>query len=464
MRRPPSLALRLVLLFGVVAALVFSGFGWFIDRSIEHHFRAEDNAELRVVIQAVSQALSIRDTKGHSQSLKQRFQDILVGHHSAVLQVVDRDGQIIFTSPGAPDLSILSASHDCESTLVHWSENPHTYRVVTGHADKTAATKTDSGSYTIRAAVAIDYHLHFLSGFRRTLWLMIISAIIVTGLMGCFAVRQGHLPLRDIVSQIRQISANQLNTRLDPARVPRELTDLADSFNAMLQRMEEDFQRLSYFSADIAHELRTPVTNLLTQTQVALSQQRNANEYREILYSNIEEYERMAQMISDMLFLAKTDNRLFDLETVEIDLATAMQDLFDYYEAWAEERGVSLTLEGQAIIQGDKLMIRRALSNLLSNAIRHTPYGQTVSVKLNKTTNQGISITVENPGPTIAADQIPKLFDRFYRIDPSRQRNSEEGAGLGLSIVKSIIELHNGSVQVRSNDERTQFQIILPVL
>jgi two-component system heavy metal sensor histidine kinase CusS len=199
----------------------------------------------------------------------------------------------------------------------------------------------------------------------------------------------------------------------------------------------------------------------MTQTQVALSRARTIDEYREILYSNMEEYERMAQMVGDMLFLAQADNGASEKETTDLDLAVEVRALFDYYEGWAEERGVSLALEGAAKTTGDRLMLQRALGNLLSNAIRHTPAGGTVRVRLGTSDDGGVEIMVENPGTVISPEHLPKLFDRFYRVDPSRQRNGE-GAGLGLAIVKSIIDAHGGKIDITSAAGRTTFQIVLP--
>jgi len=289
---------------------------------------------------------------------------------------------------------------------------------------------------------------------------MIVSGIVITSLMGWIAVRRGQAPLHKIITQIHHISANELQTRLDPEAVPKELDNLAVSFNEMLERIEEAFQRLSNFSADIAHELRTPITNLMTQTQVTLSKERSTNEYREILYSNIEEYERMALMIEDMLFLAQSDNALDAPDMTEVNLSKEIYGLFDYYEAWAEEHGISLELKGSATVSGNKLMLRRALSNLLSNAIRYTQPGQTVYVRLTHSTTNDVSISIENPGEAIPPEHIPRLFDRFYRVDPSRQSRSD-GTGLGLAIVKSIIDAHQGKVDVNFDKGYTRFQISL---
>jgi len=455
-RRPLSLALRLTLLFGVAAAIVFPLFGWIISQSTERHFEAEDIHELDLIVRAVQEVLTGLHTAKDFASLEQRFDDILVGHHSASLHIAAKDGQTVYASPG-PDLSALAATAAGRfdgNAVRQWSDARHNYRALIQPA------RVAEDAYTLVVAVPIDIHLRFLVAFRRTLWLMIACSIFVIGLMGWIAVRQGHAPLHNLVARIRRISADELSTRLPPESVPHELRDLALSFNEMLQRIDAAFHRLVDFNADIAHELRTPITNLMTQTQVALSRARTIDEYREILYSNMEEYERMAQMVGDMLFLAQTDNRPQAKNITELDLAREVQALFDFYEGWAEEQGVALVLEGTATISGDRPMLRRALGNLLSNAIRHTPAGGRIRVKLNAAHDSEIGIVVENSGPEIAPEHLPRLFDRFYRVDPSRQR---AGAGLGLAIVKSIIDAHGGRIDVTSAAGCTKFHITLPI-
>lgn len=195
---------------------------------------------------------------------------------------------------------------------------------------------------------------------------------------------------------------------------------------------------------------------------MALSQPRDAEQYQEILYSNLEEYERMAKMVGDMLFLAQADNNQLQAERIDVNVRTEVQMLFDYFEAWAEERSVSLLCQGPVVyVQGDRLMIRRALSNLLSNAIRYTSAGQAVTVSLVMNNDATVIIRVENPGLTINPKHLPKLFDRFYRADPSRQRKGD-GAGLGLAIVKSIIAAHGGTITAKSAAEKMIFEIQLP--
>jgi len=457
MNQPRSLTLRLSLLFGVVATIVFLIFGWIIEQAIENHFYSEDSKELNAIAQAVEKSLSTLQSSSDLTLIQQRFDDLMVGHHYPQMQIYNASQNRLYSNTDL-DLGAISIppfNQSKQASILSWSSSHHNYRVLIRQIPEQF-----NGPYTIVIAVATDFHHHFLKEFRYILWLMIACSIVIMAFMGWLVVRHGHRPLHKMVEQITSINANKLTTRIEPETVPLELIDLATSFNALLQRMEESFNHLSNFSADIAHELRTPVTNLVTQTQVILSQPRNVEEYQETLYSNMEEYERMAQMINDMLFLAKTDNNLHAINTEKINLKTEVDNLLDYYDAWAEESGVLLSVDGDASICCDRLMMRRALSNLLSNAIRYTTAGKTVHVNLS-TQNKEVTITVHNPGTVIPAEHLPMLFDRFYRTDPSRMHD-HEGAGLGLAITKSIVELHGGKISVTSGDTGTEFKIICP--
>lgn len=259
------------------------------------------------------------------------------------------------------------------------------------------------------------------------------------------------------------MTSEQLDLRLNPDKVPIDLVELVESFNVMIGSMDDVFQRLSHFSADIAHELRTPITNLTTQTQVALGQPRSIDEYREMLYSNLEEYNRLSAIVRDMLWLAQTDNKSLKLNRSEINIKVEIETLFEFFDAWADEKSIKLRSIGTSVLaEVDKNLFQRALSNLLSNAIEHTTPGTVVTVTLEALQNS-FKISVQNIGTTIPEQHIKHIFDRFYRVDPSRQRTSgNEGIGLGLSIVKSITEAHGGEITVVSTDGTTCFTLTIP--
>ncbi|MBV5336548.1 MAG: GHKL domain-containing protein, partial [Deltaproteobacteria bacterium] len=201
-----------------------------------------------------------------------------------------------------------------------------------------------------------------------------------------------------------------------------------------------------------------PVSNLLPQTQVTLTRSRSAEDYREVLASNVEEFERLSRMIADMLFIAKADDGQIIPSRETLDLAPLIAALAEFHRLVADEKGVTVECSGSGVINGDPLMIRRAISNLLSNAIRHAPSGGQVSVVVKTQPGATLAIEVSNSGETIAATHLPRLFDRFYRADPSR---SGEGShsGLGLAIVKSIVEAHGGKVKVTSDAGVTCFSL-----
>jgi two-component system heavy metal sensor histidine kinase CusS len=287
-------------------------------------------------------------------------------------------------------------------------------------------------------------------------------AALLTGFLGWVAARRGLAPLREISRSAAGITASRLDQRLAVASIPVELAEVAQTLNEMLARLEESFRRLSDFSSDLAHELRTPVSNLLTQTQVTLSRTRTLDEYQDVLASNAEEFERLSRTIADMLFLAKSDNELIVPHRERVDLAAEIASISEFYEALVEEKGISLTCSGSGVVHGDRLMLRRAIGNLLSNAVRHTPGKGRVTVQVNDVDNGWSVVSVENTGETIAPEHLTRLFDRFYRVDPSRHRFSE-GAGLGLAITRSIAHAHGGEVRVRSESGTTVFEIRLPV-
>jgi two-component system heavy metal sensor histidine kinase CusS len=460
--RPISLALRLTVSIGLTITLAFLTLGWVIERSIDHHFAMQDAEELEVVAHSVEQVLSAIPADAPASEASRRLAGAVKGHHGIYYLVADAAGRTLFTTPG-PRLEALlqspTMSTDGDMAHLHtWQDQGQSYRGTIVHIPAAAGS---TQHYTTVVATATGFHEHFLLSFRRTIW----AATTVTGLLAILAtwlaVYRGHAPLREISARIRGLSTAQLDLRLEPNKVPIELAELATSFNTTLERIEDDFKRLSNFSADIAHELRTPVTNLLTQTQVLLTKERSIEAYREVLYSNLEEYERMAKMIGDMLYLAQTDNQLIKPDLAPVDVQAEALALFEYFEPWAEERQVRLSCTGQIpCVQGDRLMLRRALSNLISNAIRHTPVGQTVTVSLRQD-EQASLVSIVNPGETVPAEHLPHLFDRFYRVDPSRQRNGD-GAGLGLAIVKSIVEAHGGSILARSSEGITAFEMRLP--
>jgi len=459
-----SITLRLTLLFVATSATILVALGTVIGQAVEVHFEEQDLAEINSKLEIARHTISKVRSPADMDAVPQHLEDALIGHHGLSVAVFAPGNRPVFTTPGADFLKELIAARSKESgenrskPLV-WESGERAYR---GIVMSVPSSVVAASPFTVAVALDISHHREFMTAFRKTLWIFVAFGILLTGFLGWFAARRGLAPVRNIARVAKGISATRLGDRLPQESVPAELADLATSFNDMLDRLEDSFRRLSDFSSDLAHELRTPVSNLMTQTQVALSHSRSAEEYREILYSNLEEYDRLARMVSDMLFLAKADNGLIVPHRENIDLATEAGELIEFYEALAEENSVRVSRSGSGSVTGDRLMIRRAISNLLSNAIRHTPRGGLIEVEVRDLGKAGIRIAVENPGEAIPPEQLPRLFDRFYRVDPCRQR-STEGAGLGLAITKSIVEAHGGTISVSTENGTVCFEISMGI-
>jgi len=461
--RRPSLAFNLILLFALSAAAVLFALGVVIVHTVEHHFAKQDR-ELLAGKLALTRHIVEKATRDPAdQSLVSELNSALTGHHGLVVHVFGPHRQPIFQNESLdfpPALLEGTPPREATPVLLWQSFDGLPWRGIAASVWGGIDGKTP---YTVLIATDTSHHQAFMTEFRITLFAFVAAASLLMAVLGGFVVRRGLGPLRTISQQAAEITAHRLHMRLPVESVPKELADLAGTLNLMLSRLEESFQRLSDFSSDLAHELRTPVSNLLTQTQVTLSRARAVEEYREILGSNIEEFERLSRMISDMLFLAKADNQQIVPHREQVDLAGEVADLLEFYAVLAEEKSVALTAHGAATVTGDRLMLRRAISNLLSNALRHTPAQGRVGVEVEPRPDGSVRLSVTNSGDMIAAEHLPRLFDRFYRVDGSRHRSSE-GAGLGLAITRSIIAAHGGTIEASSSATETVFAITLPML
>jgi two-component system heavy metal sensor histidine kinase CusS len=453
MMKSLSLTARVSLLFSLGVTLVLLGLGWLVAWSVDRHFQEMDRHVLEGKLALVANLLGKADSTEVLGGVSKELDDALVGHEELTITLVDSQGNKWFASRDLDfpaELLRVPSNHG----LTVWREGERGFRGL-----KAIVTTGDGRVLTTAIVLDISHHLHFIDAFKRGVAVTITLAALLTAGLGWLAVHTGLLPLRQMTDLATSLSANRLDQRLPESEFPSEIRDLAVAFNAMLDRLESSFRRLSEFSSDIAHELRTPVSNLLTQTQVALSNRRTAAEYREVLQSGAEEYERLARMIGDMLFLAKADNCLLAINSEQVDLREEAEKLVEFHGILAEEQGIRLDVSGLAHTRGDRIMLRRAMSNLLSNAIRHSPTGSTISIRL-KGDATGVVITVENPS-TIPAEFLPRLFDRFYTGDPARSAGAE-GVGLGLAIVHSIAETHDGKVTATSEGGITRFAIFLP--
>jgi two-component system heavy metal sensor histidine kinase CusS len=286
-----------------------------------------------------------------------------------------------------------------------------------------------------------------LDTYLQHLIAVLVVATVASATMAWLLVRRGLAPLRAMNAAIGHIDVHKLDARIGQQPWPTDLQVLAQNFDAMLHRLQASFEQLSRFSSDLAHEFRSPITNLVAAASVMLARERTASEYQETLAVMVEEGERLARMVSSMLFLARADNAKQALHLEPVSIEQEFAKLTEAFDALAEEGGVALRAYGQGVVPADPMLLRRALSNLLSNALYHTPRAGLVEMSA-RAAPGGVEISVRDTGCGIAVADLPHVFDRFYRGDMAR--SSSESTGLGLALVRSIAELHGGSVGVES--------------
>ncbi len=447
-----SLTARLGLLFMLALTGVLLAAGLAVNHLSREHFIELDSHALHEKLAASRRLLAGLADVSALEARRADLQTLLGAHQDLRAQLFDAGGRLHFAQP--EQVVIPPAFRECRDELWDWHSEGRLLRGLS------AELPLESGPPLLLVlALDVTHHAEFFAVLERWLWLALgICALLSAGL-GWLVARGGLRPLREVAQVAAMVSARSLKERIPEQRLPRELRPLVAAFNGMLERLDDSFVRLSNFSADIAHELRTPLTQLMTHTEVVLGRARSLEEYQEALYGNLEDLKRMARMIDDMLFLAKADNGLIVVERRRLALHTLVDSLLDYYQLLAEEGGIALHREGEAWAQGDEGMLRRALSNLLSNALRHTQAGGEIRVRL-LSAGEVVRVQVENPGPPIAAEHRERLFDRFWRLDPARREGGQ--AGLGLAITRSILVAHQGSVRCESSAGINRFVLELP--
>jgi two-component system, OmpR family, heavy metal sensor histidine kinase CusS len=315
-------------------------------------------------------------------------------------------------------------------------------------------------TYTLQVAQDRSSDEQVERNFALLFVAVLLGGVVASALIAIIVTRRGLRPLRQMTESLGRIGPDQLKQRIGSTGWPRELQPLAIAFDQMLKRLDDSFTRLSQFSADLAHELRTPIANMLGEAQVALTRDRNAAEYRETIESTVAECERLSRIVDNLLFVARVDAAREPIARKRFDARAALEKIVAFYQAVADDHHVTIRCSGDGQIYADPDLFERAVGNLLDNALRFTPEHGSIRVAVSKH-NSDFEVTVSDNGCGIAAEHLPRVFDRFYRAESSR---SSDGAGLGLALVRSIVELHGGSATIESNvGQGTTVTLTFPV-
>ncbi|KVF72531.1 histidine kinase [Burkholderia sp. FL-7-2-10-S1-D7] len=478
-----SLGATLALAFGATMLAVFALVGTYVYTGLDRQVRTQDDLDIvlaaRHTRRLAGELGSLDAVRAHADRLTSQ----VLGNAALSMAVVDDRGNVLAlhnvkrteredlppaasgtASPAPPALP------DAELFPPHATPVPAAERIT---VDRIATWRADGGTSVrgvvagamlrdgtqIRIAIARDMsdRAALLDGYRNKLKLAGGLGALCAMLLSYWLIRTALAPLREIVANTSRITVDKLDARLDAGRAPRELRALVDAQNAMLGRLQQAFGHLSQFSADLAHDLRTPLNNMRGATEVALARPRSPGEYQALLESNLEEYDRLARMIENVLFLARAEHPTFVTRQRAFDVHDELTRIAEYFEGLADEAGSTLRVEGHGRLIADVELFRRAVGNLLANALRYTPAGGVIALRVDETADT-VRVVVENPGEPIDPALLPRIFDRFVRGDPARSGGVPGGtAGLGLAIVRSVMELHGGTARVESDAAATRF-------
>lgn len=451
MPRRPSIFGTLVLLFTSTGFLIIGAVSLFLFRTFEQDQTREQRRALRSRLQqTMTELKSVADG---GEALSEELDEIRRGiemenatrRQSQFAIAIDR-GRIplLRAGPFPDDLRFPRPGNTIETSEVTRGESGD------GNHYLLTSMRAPAGLDGVVVRLALDetQYEETLEHFRERTFVALFLGATLLALSAALVAQRAMQPIGKITAAAKKLDAGSLEHELEAQAWPAELQVLADEFSSMQRRLADSFRRLGQFSADLAHELRTPVNNLLGEAEVALRQPRSEGEYRDTLESMLEEIHRLRRMIEEMLFLARSEQPELTKHLVAVDARAEAESVVEFFSSLAEERGISIAVQGEARVCADRELLRRALSNLLANALQYSDRGASVLVRLDSDAVES-TIAVSDTGSGIAAAHLPRLFDRFYRVDEARSRHPE-GTGLGLSIVQSIASLHGGRVSVSS--------------
>ncbi|MCP3681008.1 MAG: heavy metal sensor histidine kinase [Gammaproteobacteria bacterium] len=454
------LALSYVLLACLLTLLSISVLYYGLNRLVKDQSRQFLTGELNTLINIIEQSPSA--TTRNSNLYQEIVLEPKTSKYHYFVRIVDQYGHTLVETPNMQSIiptnqfPILAPSSALSDVITIRHQQHKHYALITANH-----LFTDT-PLTIQIALDYSDSYHLIIHYRRTLLLILLINVLLSLFIGFLLTRQGLRPLKKLNRLLSRLDVDQLDQRLHDTDWPKELQQTAHNLNGMLTRIEKVFTRLQQFSAELAHEMRTPINSMRCQIEVSLSQERSKKEYHQALINSLEECHRISHLIDDMLFIAKSTHPHYMLANTEIAIRPLLDNLIEYLTLLAEEKGITFQIRGEATLMGDEKLLKRAFNNILVNSIKHSKPQQSITIEIQSTTHQAI-ITVQDKGVGIPPEALEHVFKRFYRVDKARSRD-EGGTGLGLAIVKSIIELHHGNVTLTSQPQRgTTVTITLPL-
>jgi two-component system heavy metal sensor histidine kinase CusS len=456
--RPWSMTVRLIGLQILAVAVLIGGALFFLLRTITNHLDADDRD---VVAQQASLLRKwFEDPNTKPSAVMDQIRAPTTDQFFFV-RILDQSGKVLFETgnSAAPPASAFPESGQ-PATYWHVDAGPHFLMTKIG-----ATVNPDSRRIQLQLAFDVTDDFTLIRQIRQSITVVFVLALLISAILAYFITRAALRPIQSLTEAAARVQASKLASRFEGTHWPVELAPLVREFDAMLARLAGSFRRLGRFSTDLSHELRTPINNLRGEAEVALNRPRTPDEYRVVLESSLEEYGRITRLIDTLLFIAKADQPQTGLKRQPLDAAGECAAVADFFDAAGADRGVVISVRGQAGIYCDSMLFRRALSNLVDNALRHTPRGGNIDLTVRSGETGATEVEVCDSGTGISPDDLPHVFERFYQASNEERESPgpNSGFGLGLAIVKSIMDLHAGEVSVASTPGRgTTISLLFP--
>ncbi|WP_420994142.1 heavy metal sensor histidine kinase [Cupriavidus sp. 30B13] len=447
--RPWSLTARTTFSLALIACVVIGALGAYFYRSVKTSMESRADTQLIGRVTHFRRLASDVYTVAELKNRPLLFETMLGAERDVLIFRKPGEPPFIHVNPDGiqvpPALAARTAGDNTELTDASILRTQLSDGVPVHWAAARARSSEDGSVVEVIAGHPLRNERQMLAAYRDRVLLGTLVGMLAATVLAFIAIRRGLGPVGSIAARAAEISPASLAVRLDEAGAPAELHALVRAFNAMLDRLGEGYERLSQFSADLAHEIRTPVGALIGQTQVALSQPRRPEEYQELLESNLEELSRLGNIAENILFLAQADHDRLTIEHAAVALPAELNKIAEYFEGPADEKGMRFEVAADGELWANPLLCRRAINNLVVNAVRYGAPGSVIRLCGAREAGSTV-VSVENQGEAIPPEQLGRLFDRFYRSDAARSQVAESN-GLGLAIVKAIMVLHGGDAE-----------------
>lgn len=452
-----TIRMRLTMWYGGVLAIVLVVFGAVIYITMRHQMLSRIDHGLH---EEMADVLGEVDRAGSRAGMLEWLDRRFGQHQGFDFQITTTDGDRVFVNERLGDEQMPIPSSlvmDRDVFESHQRADSPRWRIVTRKVEG------PEGTLVVQIARSLEFYDHEMSELLLVLLLTGPLTLLVALGGGYFLARRALAPVDRMTEAANRIEAKQLSQRLDVANPNDELGRLADTLNGMLDRLEKSFREMQRFTADASHELRTPISVIRTEAEVALNQPVSDDEKQNLLGNILEECERLTSITEQLLTLSREDAGIAHFRREPVDVGDLASDVAETMRPLADAKKLQLAVaaNGAATVVGDADRLKQVVYNLLDNAIKYTPQAGRVEVAV-ANVGGSIELAIRDTGVGIAADHLPHVFERFYRVDKARTR-AEGGTGLGLSIVESIVVAHGGHVEIDSQpNEGTTITVSLP--